>query len=235
MTEPSLMFAGRFNGPPGTANGGYACGVIAGHVPADLVEVTLLRPPPLDTALLIEEAGPTYEVRPAGGEVVAVAKPVDEPVDILPPVLDIPAGAPAALADANHPFRSCFTCGPDREPGDGLRIFVKRVPGQSILADRWIPDESLADDDGAVRPEIVWAALDCPGGWAAFNRIPGGVAVLGRMTARIDRVPQVGEPCVVVALSDWHDGRKIGAHSALYTADGELLAAARAVWVDATV
>lgn len=235
MTEPSLMFPGRFNGPPGSANGGYACGVIAGHVPADLVEVTLLHPPPLDTALLVEDTGPVYEVRPAGGEVVAVAKPVDEPVEVLPPVLDIPADAEAAVADANHPFRSCFTCGPDREPGDGLRIFVKRLPGQSILADLWTPDESLADDDGAVRPEIVWAALDCPGGWAAFNRIPGGVAVLGRMTARIDRVPHVGEQCAVVATSDWRDGRKIGAHSALYTADGELLAAARAVWIDSTV
>jgi hypothetical protein len=235
MTEPSLMFPGRFNGPPGSANGGYACGVIAAHVPAQLVEVTLVHPPPLDTALLVEETGPTYEVRPAGGVVVAVAKPVDEPVDVVPPVLDIPADAAAAVADANHPFRSCFTCGPDREPGDGLRIFVKHLPGQSILADLWTPDESLADDDGAVRPEIVWAALDCPGGWAAFNRIPGGVAVLGRMTAHVERVPHVGEPCVVVATSDWHDGRKIGAHSALYTADGELLAAARAVWIDSTV
>ncbi|WP_179472971.1 hypothetical protein [Mycolicibacterium vinylchloridicum] len=234
MSEPSLMLGGRFNGPPGSANGGYACGVIAGRVPADLVEVRLLKPPPLDTALLVEETGPVYEVRPAGGDVVAVAKPVDEPVEVLPPVLDIPADATDAVADANHPFRSCFTCGPDREAGDGLRIFVKRLPGQSVLADRWTPDETLADDGGAVRPEIVWAALDCPGGWAAFNRIPGGVAVLARMTARIDRVPRIGEQCVVVATSDWHDGRDIGARSALYTADGEPLAAARAVWIDST-
>ncbi|WP_163697243.1 hypothetical protein [Mycolicibacterium sarraceniae] len=96
-----------------------------------------------------------------------MAKPVDDPIDVVPPVLDIPADAADALADANHLFRSCFTCGPDREPGDGLRIFVKRPPGQSVLADRWIADASLADDDGAVRPEIGWAALDCPGRWAA--------------------------------------------------------------------
>jgi hypothetical protein len=48
------MFPARFNGPPGSANGGYACGVIAQHVPSDLVEVTLRRPPPLDTTLFIE-------------------------------------------------------------------------------------------------------------------------------------------------------------------------------------
>ncbi|BBY59303.1 hypothetical protein MSAR_24390 [Mycolicibacterium sarraceniae] len=44
-----------------------------------------------------------------------------------------------------------------------------------------------------------------------FNRIPGGVAVLGQMTARVDRVPRLGEQCMAVATSDWRDGRKIGA------------------------
>lgn len=235
MTQSSVMFPGRFNGPPGSANGGYACGVIAGHIPVDLVEVTLLHPPPLDTELLVEDRGPVYEVHPPGGDVVATAKPVDETVEVLPPVLDVPTDAAAAVQDANHPFRSCFTCGPDREPGDGLRIFVKRLHGQAILADQWTPAESLADADGVIRPEIVWAALDCPGGWAAFNRIPGGIAVLSQMTAHIERVPRVGEECVVVATSDWHDGRKLGARSALYTAGGELLGAARAVYTDSTV
>lgn len=233
MTE-TVTFPGRFNGPPGSANGGYACGVIAAQVPAELVEVTLRRPPPLDTPLLIEQTAHRYEVRQRSGEVVAVAQPVDAPVTAVPAVLDIPADAPPALADASHPFRTCFTCGPDRAPGDGLRIFAKRIPGQPILADRWTPDESLGGDDGSVRPEIVWAALDCPGGWAAFDRIPGGVVVLGRMTTRIDRVPRVGEACVVVAASHGHDGRKIDAHSTLYTGEGELLAAARAVWIDVT-
>jgi len=231
MSPPSVMFPGRFNGPPDSANGGYACGVIAAQVPAGLVEVTLRHPPPLDTPLVVEQIGERFQVRPAGGEVVAVARPVDEPVDPVPTVSAIPADASPALGDDIHPFRTCFTCGPDRAPGDGLRIFAKRTARQGVLADHWIPDDSFGEQ---VPPEIVWAALDCPGGWAAFERIPGGVAVLGRMTARIDRVPRVGEPCVVVAASNWHDGRKIDAHSSLYTGDGELLAAARAVWIDVT-
>ena len=231
MSPTVVMFPGRFNGPPNSANGGYACGVIAAQVPAGLVEVTLRHPPPLDTPLVVEQIGERYQVRPAGGEVVAVARPVDEPVDPVPTVSAIPADASPALGDDIHPFRTCFTCGPDRAPGDGLRIFAKRTARQGVLADHWIPDDSFGEQ---VPPEIVWAALDCPGGWAAFERIPGGVAVLGRMTARIDRVPRVGEPCVVVAASNWHDGRKIDAHSSLYTGDGELLAAARAVWIDVT-
>ena len=45
--------------------------------------------------------------------------------------------------------------------------------------------------------------------------------------------PFVGEPCVV-ASSRWRDGRNIDAHSPLCTYAGELLAAARAVWIDVT-
>jgi len=229
----TVMFPGRFNGPPGSANGGYACGVIAAHVPADLVEVTLRRPPPLDTALSIDHTGQRYEVR-NGEDLIAVAEAAAEPIIPDPAVLDIPADAPPALAAERHPFPGCFTCGPQRAPGDGLRIFARRIPGQTVLADRWTPDSSLAADDGSVRPEIVWAALDCPGGWAAFDQIPGGVAVLGKMAAHIERAPNVGEPCVVIASSRRREGRKIDAHSALYTSAGELLAAARAVWIDVT-
>jgi hypothetical protein len=228
------MFPGRFNGPPGSANGGYACGVIAAQVPVDLVEVTLRRPPPLDTTLSVEPTAGRYELLRDDGDVVAVAQPVTEPITADPAVFDIPADAPPALPADRHPFPTCFTCGPDRAPGDGLRIFAKRLPGQPILADRWSPDPSLADQGGSVRPEFVWAALDCPGSWAALDQIPGGVAVLGRMAAHIDRAPHAGEPCIVVASSRWRDGRKIDAHSALYTAEGELLAAARAVWIDVT-
>lgn len=229
-----MMFPARFNGPAGRANGGYACGMIAQSIPSDLVEVTLRRPPPLDTTLFVERAAERYSVHLNSGDVIAVAEPVAEPITADVVVIDIPTEAPSALPDDRHPFRTCFTCGPDRAPGDGLRIFAKRIPGQAVLADRWTPDQSLADNDGSVRPEIVWASLDCPGGWAAFDRIPGGVAVLGRMTAQVVRGPCVGEPCVVVASSRWRDGRKIDAHSALYTCEGELLAAARAVWIDVT-
>ncbi|MCB0930790.1 MAG: hypothetical protein KDB71_02685 [Mycobacterium sp.] len=231
MFPSSVTFPGRFNGPPFSANGGYACGVIAGAVPGDLIEVTLRRPPPLDTPLGIELIGERYEVRDAAGEVIAVAVSAGDPVEPVPAILDVPDDALPALPDDRHPFRTCFTCGPDRALGDGLRIFVKRIVGQQILVDRWVPDDSFGDQ---IPPEVVWAALDCPGGWAAFDRIPGGVAVLGRMTTHIVRVPEVGEPCVVVAASNWNDGRKIDAHSSLYSAGGELLAAARAIWIDVT-
>ena len=83
---------------------------------------------------------------------------------------------------------------------------------------------------GDSEPEIVWAAIDCPGAYAvgAEGR---GETVLGRMTARVLRVPDVGEPCVVAAWPLGEDGRKLFAGTALFAEDGELLALARQVWV----
>ena len=79
-------------------------------------------------------------------------------------------------------------------------------------------------------PEVVWAAIDCPGAYAAGD--PGrGEVVLGRMTARIDRLPEEGEPCVVVGWPLGEDGRKLFAGTALYGRDGTPLAVARQVWI----
>ena len=81
-----------------------------------------------------------------------------------------------------------------------------------------------------VSPEVIWAAIDCPGAYAAGD--PGrGEVVLGRMTARVDRLPEEGEPCVVVGWPLGEDGRKLFAGTALYGRDGAPLAVARQVWI----
>jgi hypothetical protein len=85
--------------------------------------------------------------------------------------------------------------------------------------------------DDTVGPEFVWSALDCPGAYA--TGVPGrGTVVLGQLTARVDRVPEAGEECVVVARHLGSDARKHGALTALFTASGELLGLARAIWIE---
>jgi len=65
-----------------------------------------------------------------------------------------------------------------------------------------------------------------------IDRLPaGGVAVLGRMTAAVYRQPIAHESCQVVGWARERDGRKTRGGSALYAADGELMAAARTVWI----
>ena len=51
------MIPRRFRGPEASANGGYTCGTIAELVDADVVEVTLRKPPPLDVEFAVERDG----------------------------------------------------------------------------------------------------------------------------------------------------------------------------------
>ncbi len=86
----------------------------------------------------------------------------------------------------------------------------------------WVPRESAS--------EIVWAAIDCPGAYAVGAEGRGEV-VLGRMTARVLRVPDAGDSCVVTAWPLREDGRKLFAGTALFAEGGELLALAHQVWI----
>jgi hypothetical protein len=94
-----------------------------------------------------------------------------------------------------HPFPNCFTCGPAREEGDGLRIFPGPV-SEGVVASVWIPHPSLTDELGTIPQPIVWAALDCPGGWSAITK--DRPMVPARMTTWVESVPTVGEPHIVV-------------------------------------
>jgi hypothetical protein len=214
-----VIIPARFNGPPGSANGGYACGLFSEALGGGF-EITLLLPPPLETQLDIVGD----ELR--DGEVVVArarrAAHSDE---------DVPA--PLSLAEAeeaskrypgfeHHAYPTCFTCGPER--ADGLRVFAGPVEGrEGVVAAPWIPGPR-------VRAEIVWAALDCPAGWAVDDFQREGV-LLGRMAASIHGRPEPGEAHVAIGWRIGEEGRKRFAGSALYTADGELVAHARSTWI----
>ena len=52
-----MRFANAQSGPlqaPDSANGGYACGLVAGAVDAHVIEVTLHLPPPLEVDLSVD-------------------------------------------------------------------------------------------------------------------------------------------------------------------------------------
>ncbi len=51
-----LLVGPRYCGPPGTGNGGYVSGLIAGFLDGP-AEVTLRRPPPLGTPLAVQRDG----------------------------------------------------------------------------------------------------------------------------------------------------------------------------------
>ena len=76
---------------------------------------------------------------------------------------------------------------------------------------------------------VVWAALDCPGGWAALHT--GRTFLLGRIAVAADALPSPGSTCVVVGEAREVAGRKAVVGSTLYDPDGTVLATARATWI----
>jgi hypothetical protein len=239
MTD-SLVIAPRFRGPEGSGNGGYACGRIAAYLDGP-VTVTLRRPPPLATPMAVERDGENSVRIRHGGTLIAeaAASPPGPPLEVPGPVslADARAVAGRSRYCADPVFPDCFVCGMDRGPGDGLRIFPGPLAGRAVLAAPWTPDASVADADGTVRPEVAWAALDCPSGFAAAEAADLGqdtVILLGRMTARLAGLPAAGDQCLVIGWPDGRDGRdgrKLLARSALLGPGGQVLAAARTVWL----
>ncbi|TDQ53369.1 hypothetical protein [Actinorugispora endophytica] len=223
-----LTVAARFNGPPGSANGGYVSGRLAAYVGAPAVRVRLRTPPPLETPMAVRRE-PDGGVRLELGDTqVAEAGPAPGPGERVEPVA--PGLAERAQAGfrgrAGHPFPACFVCGPDRVAGDGLRLFAGPVatdPTGATVACSWTPAP------GDTGPETVWAALDCPGGWS--SDITGRPMLLGQMTAAVRALPEADHRYVVVGRLLGAQGRKVFTASTLYDADGTELARAEAVWI----
>ncbi len=131
------------------------------------------------------------------------------------------------LGHTTHEFRTCFTCGPDRD--DGLAIFSGPV-GNGVVASTWVADESLPATGGYLDSEIVWAALDCPGAWSSA-RMAEGPIVLGRMSAQILEPLQVGTEYVSYGWSESEEGRKTFAGTAVADDSGHVKAVSRQTWI----
>lgn len=229
MITELLSIPRRFNGPPHSGNGGYVCGRLAGYLTGS-VGVRLRQPPPLERELRVEVSDDEAQLLD-GETLIAQARRME---------LDIAPASPPSFAEAEaasksyagftrHPLPTCFVCGPQRLVGDGLRIFPGATVDGAVLAAPWIPHVSLADDAGQVRPEFVWAALDCAGAFAVMP--PSGLILLGELHARLDSAVKVGEPCVVAAWPLGVEGRKHFAGTAVFSSE-RLAAMARATWIE---
>ena len=225
----------QFNGPRYSGNGGYTCGFLARRLieqthAATAIASTLRKPPPLDTPLTWRDTGRSVALVDESDVVIGSAEPGSFGAD--PPACpDLETAWRATEAyegNQYHPFDTCFTCGTARNEGDGLRVFSGPL-GQDKVAAVWTPHDAFADANGRLGYEFAWAAMDCPGGWAAhIDKTP---MVLGRMTAVVDVLPLAGEQCIVVGGLVRVEGRKQFTNTALYSANGALLGHAEQIWV----
>ena len=243
----AVRIAAAYCGPPGSGNGGWTAGVLAGILvdrdgaaSGTPVTVTLHRPPPLETDLpVLVSSAPAQATMtlPLAGRDATAAATVAEAVPALSARLDpVPPVDPATAAAAeesfsgmrHHPFPTCFVCGTQRAGHEGLALRPGRI-GTDGTACTWVPSDGLADHDGRLDQAYVWAALDCPGGWSTdLDERP---LVLGRITAVVHRTPTAGEHLVVVGRHLGTSGRKTLCATAVYDADGAIVGRADHVWL----
>jgi len=228
----AIVIKRRYCGSPNIASGGYIAGLLGRHLDGP-ARVGLEAPIPVDHPLGIERLSDGRVVLSDGGTVLAHAEPAT--LQLEPPVPPSFAEAQWAseryLGFTEHAAPECFVCGPAREWGDGLAIFPGPLPGRHLVAAPWAPDPTLFDKCGAVHAEFVWAALDCPSGFALLEAFGRRRVALSQLTASLIRPLEVGERWIVMGWPFAAEGRNLLGASAIFSERGELHALASAVLV----
>ncbi len=229
----SFTVPNRFCGPPDSGNGGYTCGMVARELAADgatAVECTLRTPVPLNVELRVERTEKGAVLK-HGNQLVIEAVPAK--IDVTPPAPISFAAAQTAMAssaalDPRHPFPTCFVCGPKRGAHDGLRIFPAPIPGE-LFAAAWIPDHEFGNGEHYLRPEFLWAAMDCPTGFASGFPTAGKL-VTGRLAVQQLHPIRTGVECVLMSWPLGVEGRKYFSAACLYQ-ENQPCAVGRATWI----
>ncbi|MEZ5078649.1 MAG: hypothetical protein R2725_14545 [Solirubrobacterales bacterium] len=233
-----VVIARRYRGFDRVAQGGYSSGLLAAHLGGP-ARVSLKAPVPMDEPLRVEPVEDGFALRGEAG-VLAEARPAG--LELEPPQRVSPTRAAEASEGfpglRRHPFPGCFCCGPDREAGDGLRIFPGPLGCGDLLAAGWLPDPAFAGADGTVRTEVVWAAFDCPQLWALMLSSPADSTdhvVTAAMETELRGAVVAGEPYAIVVWPLGGEGRRLFAGAALLDAGGEVLGVSRQTAVLAPV
>ena len=221
MTDATVTIDRRYRGPRTSANGGYTAGLLGSRL-GDAAEVTLRLPPPLERPSTVPRDGERLLLED-GDALVAEAVAGDPGVSA--PTPPSPAEAEAAAAGIG-------AWGRRSSPSASSAARARTAAASASTRARPRPRRARRDDLGCARRRAR--------GRLGGDRLPrrlrcsrsrGGVAVLARMTARIDRLPAEGERCVVVGWPLGEDGRKLHAGTALYGARGDVLAVSRQLWI----
>jgi hypothetical protein len=222
----------RFRGPPASGNGGYVAGLVAEWIDGP-AEVTLLAPIPLETPLHRRRDDAEVMLFDAATNYV-VARPLDAPLDVDPPSRptedELEAAAMSFPGPSGHPIPGCFVCGTERSAGDGLCIYPGESPHRDVAVAEWVPDKELADEHGHVSERFIWSVLDCPSYFGLCE--PRPLALLARLSASIERPVTPGEQLSITGWEISREGRKHHSATVIHDQAGEVVAVARALWIE---
>jgi hypothetical protein len=231
MHLPEFAIDKRFEGIPGVSLGGYVAGLAAKEL-GPSAAVTLTKVVPAGSTVTLERNESHVLLLSVDGELAATAVPYRLETTVPESV----TAEEAELASEHYPgfahhfFPNCFTCGPKRSSGDGLRIFPGPVEGRPIVASLWQPPSSVWKADRTVASEFLWAALDCPAIWGQVvhgGAEPDDRAVSGRLELHQHAPVRGDATSIVVGWPIERQGRKIIAGAAIFSESGQLLVEAR--------
>ena len=237
MSE-QLIIDKKYQGPPFGANGGYSIGlaVEALNKPYPVTaQVNLFKPIPMETPLTMELKDGKASLM-QGDTLIVQGEEIGETDAVL---ADIPAPVTyeQALEAEQHPwfpphnpFPECYICGHKRDIHDAAHLMSGRVEGRDdgVLACVWRPHLYLTGDK--ISQCEMAAVLDCPSAWAIFE--PGDKALIANQKLVLLRELDRDEDYIVISWPIHRDeSRKMLSGSAINTKDGELVAAAKCLWI----
>ncbi|SEC84945.1 hypothetical protein SAMN04489727_5326 [Amycolatopsis tolypomycina] len=219
----------RFTGPANSAHGGYACALFA-HRAADLlgvepndVAVTLHAPPPLDSPLCAEPAARRVHVWHRD-ELIATVRESNVAIGTAD-FVELPVAEQSAAHFAGriaHPFPTCFACGTARLD-DGVGLSPGPVRGRpGTVACPWTTPAAPVPD------WLVWAVLDCAGGWLFDQQAEP--MVLAHLAVRLAGGVPPGERTIVTGRLDSRSEHGATVTTTLYRPGGGELGRAHATW-----
>ncbi|OGA32098.1 MAG: hypothetical protein A3F75_12005 [Betaproteobacteria bacterium RIFCSPLOWO2_12_FULL_64_23] len=230
-----ITISRHFEGPTDLTLGGYISGLMAVHLDSDTVEVTLRKPTLMERPLVLDTTTPDRVFLYDGDTLLNEARPVQLELAI-PELISLEQARKAARRETVTAFPNCFGCGSARSEDEGLHLRSGPVEGRNLVAIDWVPrPAAVGARKGERVPEtMVLTAMECPIARAmelGGMKKPEEMAVLGRMTTKVNALPEVGEPCYFMGWPIERMGRRIEIAGTLNNNKAEVLAMCRLTFV----
>ncbi|MFT5816409.1 MAG: hypothetical protein ACI9VT_004188 [Psychroserpens sp.] len=220
----------RFNGSPTAGNDGYSCGLLAARLTGP-AKVRLYAPAPLNKPLALTVADSLVQMHD-GDTLIGQAEAFEFELNLpMTPTLACARDASARYpCKDKHIYQTCFVCGTHRCADDALCLYPGPVTDWSLLACVWQPNASLLNSSGDICDEYIWAALDCPGYFAAVGENLR-IALLGELNGKILASISGDQELVVFSWPLGRDGRNLYSGVAIANAQGQVLAYSHTTWI----